>query len=111
MQVGRTTADEQRLLIPAFSTMANCRSADPWTVDLHNLTVAQAKIVMEERLSTWWNASSQLNAKPLTIIVGEGSHSKGGLSRLQPAVESLLQRLGYQYANYRGEILVNRRVQ
>ena len=111
MQVGRMTADEQRLLVSALIIMANCRSSDPLTVDLHNLTVAQAKIVMEERLSTWWSASSQSRAKPLTVIVGEGSHSKGGLSRLQPAVESLLQRLGYQYSNYRGEILVIRRVQ
>ncbi|KFH64077.1 hypothetical protein MVEG_09902 [Podila verticillata NRRL 6337] len=85
-------------------------SNDPYLVDLHGLTIAEAQTVVKEAVTQWFSrATMQANriaAKPLKIICGVGSHSKDRIARLYPTILNLLMKDGWRVEADQGVILV-----
>ncbi|RVD86441.1 uncharacterized protein DFL_004717 [Arthrobotrys flagrans] len=81
----------------AYSDMAAEALVDEnsteYTLDLHGVTVQQALKITNERVTSWWvktNSNDSRVVIPFNIITGIGTHSKGGQSRLGPAVSKML---------------------
>ncbi|KAF3909608.1 hypothetical protein AA313_de0206393 [Arthrobotrys entomopaga] len=76
----------------AAEALVNQNSSE-YTLDLHGVTVQQALKITNERVTDWWVKTNSTDDKAITpfhIITGIGSHSKGGESRIGPAVSRLL---------------------
>lgn len=66
----------------------NNQSSPPATVDLHGLYVKEAIERTESAIASG-QASGQ---EELRVIVGKGIHSQGGVAKIRPAVEGLMQK-------------------
>ncbi|KAL2911608.1 hypothetical protein HK105_208947 [Polyrhizophydium stewartii] len=66
---------------------------DPNVLDLHKLTVAEARRAAAEFAALW--AAAPRTARTLKVIVGAGHHSEAG-PRLKAAVSAHLVRLGWR---------------
>ncbi len=65
------------------------------TIDLHGLHVREVQAVLPKQL----RALAGQQQRSVSIIVGAGHHTKGAPGpRVGPAVEVLLQELGYGYS-------------
>ncbi|KAG2219688.1 hypothetical protein INT45_001860, partial [Circinella minor] len=87
------------------------REQDDHLVDLHGLTVAEAKILIQEGVNQWWSRSQmqigRKGIKPLKIVTGVGRHSEYGESKLLPSALKLLKKEGWRIETpYPGCILV-----
>lgn len=100
------------------------------TIDLHNLTIMEAKEVVLEAAERWWerekvrsfaglaDASAQRSKtfvpnRGLTVITGVGRHSAGKTGVLGPAVANTLQEHGWRIERgerTRGYITVHGRI-
>lgn len=88
------------------------------SLDLHSLSVKDAVRIAREYVTTWWHelderASFENNLKysrdcspSYKIIIGTGTHSKNGISKLGPAVSKMLQRDGWKFEVSKGTIIV-----
>lgn len=66
----------------------NNKNRKPGEVDLHGLYVKEAVARTDQALqSAKARGDTQLN-----LIVGKGLHSKGGIAKVKPAIEELMQR-------------------
>ncbi|KAK6512238.1 hypothetical protein TWF481_001129 [Arthrobotrys musiformis] len=68
-------------------------NSSEYTLDLHGVTVQQALKIVNERVTSWWvrtNSNDSRAVTPFNIITGVGTHSRGGQSRLGPAVSKML---------------------
>ncbi|RKP13718.1 hypothetical protein BJ684DRAFT_19820 [Piptocephalis cylindrospora] len=79
-------------------------------VDLHGLTVPEACASALTAANSWWDrectSGSARRPRSLRLITGLGKHSKGGRSKLQPAVEAALRRDGWTSRREGGAILL-----
>ncbi|EPS41993.1 hypothetical protein H072_4046 [Dactylellina haptotyla CBS 200.50] len=76
----------------AAEALVNQNSSE-YTLDLHGVTVQQAIKITNERVTAWWVKTNSTDSRaliPFHIITGIGSHSKGGESRIGPAVSRML---------------------
>ncbi|KAJ7897185.1 hypothetical protein B0H14DRAFT_2677232 [Mycena olivaceomarginata] len=88
----QSSGSELRLEIPSSYPA----SGEPLLVDLHGLSVREAKLVVKttifevERL----DHRSALNSSPLEVyfIVGKGRHSDNGIAKLKPALTTYISR-------------------
>ncbi|KAJ3015980.1 hypothetical protein HKX48_004279 [Thoreauomyces humboldtii] len=74
------------------------RMDDPYTIDLHELTVQEALRYVNEAVNDWWSrdGSSVRPRKHLKIIAGAGQHSSHGIRKLFPAVMRQLKNQGWK---------------
>lgn len=81
-----------------FSQRNSEMSISRGQLDLHGLHVAEATACLHELLPVL--ALSPVAKAPITIVTGSGHHSVGGQKgkpRLLPAVQGVLDELGYEY--------------
>lgn len=81
-------------------SLSNSRArhqTDPYTVDLHDLTVAEAVKYVHEAVNEWYSreGSCARPARPLKIITGAGHHSSQGVRKLYPACFRSLKKQGW----------------
>ncbi|KAG1378892.1 hypothetical protein G6F61_005435 [Rhizopus arrhizus] len=88
MRAARATVRQHRL-----------RQNDDHLLDLHGLTIAEARVVLMEGVTQWWSRSQMQSARrliqPLRIITGVGKHSEYGESKLLPMTMKFLRSEGY----------------
>ncbi|KAJ3171132.1 hypothetical protein HDU88_008168 [Geranomyces variabilis] len=70
---------------------------DPYTIDLHDLTVSEAVRYVDEAVNDWYSrdGASTRPRQPLKIIAGAGRHSKHGIRKVYPAVMRRLKEGGW----------------
>ncbi|TPX56920.1 hypothetical protein PhCBS80983_g04185 [Powellomyces hirtus] len=70
---------------------------DPYTIDLHELTVQEAIKYVDEAVNNWYSRDGAKSKprKPLKIITGAGQHSSFGVRKLYPAVIKSLKGKGW----------------
>jgi hypothetical protein len=76
-------------------------------LDLHGVDVLNAVNIAERKTEEWWGslgenrANGRLGAQDrhtgFRIIVGQGRHSEGGISKLRPAVSKMLRSNGWRF--------------
>ncbi|KAI7875172.1 Smr-domain-containing protein [Lichtheimia hyalospora FSU 10163] len=75
--------------------------SDDHLLDLHGLTVEEARVLLKEGVTQWWSRSQmQIGRKgirPLKIITGAGKHSAYGEAKLMPSALKLLKQDGWRY--------------
>lgn len=73
------------------------------TIDLHGQTVAEAVQLVQETIDLCRQQRKQ-SEQPhyLSVITGVGRNSPGGVARIRPAVERLLEQAGLQYRTTNG---------
>jgi hypothetical protein len=67
-------------------------------VDLHGMTVEDAKRIAREKVTSWWHELGQDGqgvGAGYRIVTGVGNHSEGGVGKLGPAVGKMLIREGW----------------
>ncbi|KAN0091167.1 Smr domain containing protein [Tylopilus felleus] len=70
----------------------NNQDRDACEVDLHGLYVKEAIAYSDKTIT-----DARRRADPeVRLIVGQGNHSEGGVSRLKPAIQEDLQSRGYR---------------
>ncbi|KAK6333320.1 hypothetical protein TWF718_011137 [Orbilia javanica] len=92
----------------AAEALVNKNSTE-YTLDLHGVTVQQALKIVNERVTSWWvktNSNDDRAVTPFNIITGIGTHSKGGQSRLGPAVSKMLIKGNWKIEVRPGNIVV-----
>jgi DNA-nicking Smr family endonuclease len=73
---------------------SNGSNSSSAVIDLHGLHVREVQSLLPQQLQ----ALQQQKQQSVSIIVGTGHHTKGPPSaRVGPAVEALLQELGWKY--------------
>lgn len=72
-------------------------------LDLHGLSVNDAKRITKERVNTWWHelgttrtGFSRNGPSYYRVIIGQGNHSDRGVAKLGPAVAKMLIRDGWK---------------
>ncbi|KWU42393.1 hypothetical protein RHOSPDRAFT_36101 [Rhodotorula sp. JG-1b] len=74
------------------------KTQDPYTIDLHGLTLAHALTIVDETCNSWWSANRDAeHVTPLRIITGVGRHSRNNAPVLAPAVTKHLDRHGWYW--------------
>ncbi|RCI04282.1 hypothetical protein CU098_012710, partial [Rhizopus stolonifer] len=90
MRAARATIRQHRL-----------RQNDDHLLDLHGLTIAEARVVLAEGVTQWWSRSQMQSARrliqPLKIITGLGKHSEHGESKLLPVTMKFLRSQGWLF--------------
>lgn len=66
----------------------NNKDSKPGEVDLHGLYVKEAIARADEAIN---NAKAEGRTQ-LSLIVGKGLHSQGGVAKIKPAIEDLMQK-------------------
>lgn len=108
-QLGRDFSD---MSITANATAADALAESqsaPGQVDLHGIDVLNGIRIAQEKTERWWaglgenRANGRLGAgqrsEAFRIIVGKGTHSEGGKSKLGPAVTKMLRSGGWRFEN------------
>ncbi|KAI9247848.1 hypothetical protein BY458DRAFT_446048 [Sporodiniella umbellata] len=90
MKAARATIRQHRL-----------RYNDDHLLDLHGLTIAEARVVLSEGVNQWWSRSHMQSARrlvqPLKIVTGVGKHSEHGESKLIPVTNKFLRSEGWLF--------------
>ncbi|OWB76676.1 hypothetical protein B5S32_g831 [[Candida] boidinii] len=90
-------------------------------IDLHELTVSQARSLCEKFVNDWWNEelrerelngnsskiSKTIYLQPITIATGRGLHSAGGIPKIRIAISKYLDSSGYRYTDTGSTIIVS----
>ncbi|EME89353.1 uncharacterized protein MYCFIDRAFT_25213, partial [Pseudocercospora fijiensis CIRAD86] len=115
--------------LTALSTAASAAVADqraesqstPNQLDLHGIDVRNAVRIVEQRVEEWWvalgedRANGRIGASNrhagYEVVVGRGTHSEGGRSKLGPAVGKALKNAGWKIELHGPVILVKGRSQ
>ncbi|EEB06875.2 SMR domain-containing protein [Schizosaccharomyces japonicus yFS275] len=91
----------------ALKKISDC--AEPYFLDLHGVTVPDAKVIVREALAGWWarEAGHSFDTiRPYTIVTGIGKHSGDYGARLLPSVVRLLKNDKWKFEVRHGEITV-----
>jgi hypothetical protein len=78
-------------------------------VDLHGVTVEDAKRIAREKVTVWWHElgrDGQGVGAGYQIVTGVGNHSEGGVGKLGPAVGKMLIREGWKVQVGSGYLVV-----
>lgn len=113
-QVGRElSALSQQASAAAADTLAAQQSTST-QLDLHGIDVLNGIRIAQEKVESWWGrtAESRANGRQsgFEIVVGRGTHSEGGRSKLGPAVSGMLKREGWKFEPAGAVIVVKGRV-
>ncbi|EPY50059.1 SMR domain-containing protein [Schizosaccharomyces cryophilus OY26] len=107
-QVGREY-HEKAMKWRGLAMRSLVQTGTPYSLDLHGATVREAKVIVEERISSWWakEADSSPNCiHPFRIITGIGNHSVGMEARLLPSIVRWLQQNGWRFEVNHGQVEV-----
>lgn len=108
-QEGRDAdARARRALSAAADRLAERQS---WKdgIDLHGVTVEDAKRIAREKVTGWWHElgrDGQGVGAGYRIVTGVGNHSEGGVGKLGPAVGKMLIREGWKVQVGTGYLVV-----
>ena len=78
-------------------------------VDLHGVSVEDARRIVREKITSWWHEleqSGQGIGAGYRIVTGVGNHSEGGVGKLGPAVGKMLIREGWKVQVGTGYLVV-----
>jgi hypothetical protein len=78
-------------------------------IDLHGVTVEDAKRIAREKVTGWWHElgrDGQGVGAGYQIVTGVGNHSEGGVGKLGPAVGKMLIREGWKVQVGSGYLVV-----
>ena len=78
-------------------------------LDLHGVTVEDAKRIAREKVTGWWHElgrDGQSVGAGYRIVTGVGNHSEGGVGKLGPAVGKMLIREGWKVQVGTGYLVV-----
>ncbi|KAL7753224.1 hypothetical protein RI367_000999 [Sorochytrium milnesiophthora] len=107
-QIHGRMKDEARQIVSARQR----ERRDENSLDLHGIHIREARELVEEMVNEWYIRTTRANpkpSKPFRIVVGRGSHSEHGQSRLYPAVMGVLRQGNWRVqdeASNLGQILV-----
>lgn len=88
----------------ALATLqSNNRNSDINTIDLHGLTVPEAKEFITDFINNW--TRNERKKGKVRVITGLGNHSESG-SKLGPAMKSFFRKLGWQIEEGTGFLFV-----
>jgi hypothetical protein len=99
----------------ADATVAENSAGRRYEIDLHHVSVPEAKRIAIERVTAWWAERNRAyggdlarleGGKGFTIITGKGTHSRDGAPRLGPSVAKALLREGYKIHVAEGSLVV-----
>ncbi|OQE22335.1 hypothetical protein PENSTE_c010G04561 [Penicillium steckii] len=114
-QVGQQHRERAMNQLAAASDQLVDRQSSNCDLDLHGVTVENAKRIVRERVAAWWESLG--DAKYIRgggvgvhggykIITGIGRHSRDGTSRLGPAVGKMLISEGWRVCITPGSLIV-----
>jgi len=89
------------------TNMQICRSkqaSSTDTIDLHGLTISEAKVVVLETLE-----NRDHTRLPLTVITGMGKHSRNQVGVLAPALLNMLREEGWRANTFEAGLIVRDR--
>ncbi|KAG5437902.1 hypothetical protein PCK2_000980, partial [Pneumocystis canis] len=89
--------------------MSTRQSNNPYSIDLHGLTIPEATLFVKKYVVQWWHHEQTLQndgCTPLEIITGIGLHSKNGCAKLRPMMLQLLNTEGWIIEELPGKIIV-----
>lgn len=94
--------------IKLTTSSPSSRTPFEFSIDFHGVDVLSSVQFINSVLSYLKSSNVLANRKcVIHLVVGRGSHSKGGVSRLKPALKSFLLRKGYRISVLEGEITVH----
>jgi DNA-nicking Smr family endonuclease/uncharacterized coiled-coil protein SlyX len=98
MQQAREFQQRRQQCARRFFASQFALQSDSTTIDLHGQTVAEALQLVRETIDLCRQQRKQ-SEQPhyLSVITGVGRNSPGGVARIRPAVERLLEQAGLQY--------------
>lgn len=114
-QVGQQHRERAMNQLAAASDQLVDRQSSNCDLDLHGVTVENAKRIVRERVAAWWDSIG--DAKYVRgggvdihggykIVTGIGRHSRDGTSRLGPAVGKMLISEGWRVCITPGSLIV-----
>lgn len=114
-QVGQQHRERAMNQLAAASNQLVDRQSSNCDLDLHGVTVENAKRIVRERVAAWWDSIG--DAKYVRgggvdihggykIVTGIGRHSRDGTSRLGPAVGKMLISEGWRVCITPGSLIV-----
>ncbi|KAG4302988.1 hypothetical protein PCANB_000688 [Pneumocystis canis] len=89
--------------------MCTMQSNNPYSIDLHGLTIPEATLFVKKYIAQWWCHEQTLQSNvrtPLEIITGIGLHSKNGCAKLRPVMLHLLNTENWITEELPGKIIV-----
>jgi hypothetical protein len=106
--VGRDLDERSRAAAAAEAdTLVAAQSSDG-VLDLHGVTVREAVRISREKVLLWWETKGSRgdSAEGYKIVIGKGTHSVGGKSKLGPAVGGMLIKEGWKFQARSGALVV-----
>ncbi|CAI7665712.1 unnamed protein product [Penicillium pancosmium] len=114
-QVGQEHRERAMNQLAAASDRLVDRQSSKCDLDLHGVTVENAKRITRERVASWWDSLGDARYirgggidvhGGYKIITGIGRHSRDGTSRLGPAVGKMLISEGWRISITPGSLIV-----
>ncbi|KAJ5089898.1 hypothetical protein N7532_008582 [Penicillium argentinense] len=114
-QVGQEQRERAMNQLAAASDRLVDRQSSACDLDLHGVTVENAKRIVRERVAAWWDSLGDTKYirgggidvhGGYKIITGIGRHSQDGTSRLGPAVGKMLISEGWRVRITPGSLIV-----
>lgn len=97
-QQGRDADVQARIAQSAAADALIAQQNTKAVLDLHNLSVHDAKRITKERVTVWWHELGTSRGGPsyYKIVIGQGKHSDHGVAKIGPAVCKMLIRDGWK---------------
>ncbi|QIX01972.1 hypothetical protein AMS68_007489 [Peltaster fructicola] len=118
-QLGRDYSDLSHSASAAAADTLAASQSNAHQVDLHGVDVLNAVRIAKARTEQWWDSLGENRAngrvgaaqrhEAFRIVVGRGTHSEGGKSKLGPAVSKMLRSEGWRFENQGASIAVKGR--
>ncbi|KAH7032367.1 hypothetical protein B0J12DRAFT_713677 [Macrophomina phaseolina] len=114
-QLGRDQHRAYKTAVAAEADRLVARQSTDTQLDLHGVSVADAKRIARQRVAEWWDALGEERIreyaggrarKEFRIITGVGRHSDGGKSKIGPAVVKMLVGEGWKVEVGSGAVTV-----
>lgn len=114
-QVGQERRERAMNQLAAASDRLVDRQSSKCDLDLHGVTVENAKRIVRDRVAAWWDSLGDTKYirgggidvhGGYKIITGVGRHSRDGTSRLGPAVGKMLISEGWRVSITPGSLIV-----
>ncbi|OJD36731.1 smr domain protein [Diplodia corticola] len=105
-QIGRDHHRAYQVAVAAEADALVAAQSTPAQLDLHGVSVADAKRIARQRVGEWWKslgedrirgyAGAKGRANEYSIVTGLGRHSDGGKAKIGPAVMKMLVAEGWR---------------
>jgi hypothetical protein len=110
--VGRDLDARTRAAVSAEADAMVASQSSDGVLDLHGVNVKEAVRITRDKVLLWW-ARRELSGSPAggyKIVIGKGTHSVGGRSKLGPSVGGMLIREGWKVEVGSGVLVVTGQV-